>query len=461
MKLADPASNLTWAPYVECFIDGLPLADSWELDTAGVTNNARLCNASDLTPTLHNLSLQVMIAWPEVPFWLDRLWIIPVENNTYPDSHVMLGPLDSAIYRIAGELEGTSSERYTDEPGSTILVTFNGTRATWMTRDLPDTPAGMSFGVYEVDDNPPVDFKISRNNLDAYYRPLFETDTLPPGEHNMNVTYHGFATPLVLAGVWIENGDIMSPGEADPSIFPGAQKFNEVRGNNTIGPESPPPPSSNVGPIVGGVVGGVVILLLLAGLVIYFLKRRKESNEKKAYLEVADQFEAFGYRPGTLGQRHKQKQTSSDTVDTKASYYSVPAADPFEDPPRPAIYVKTPIGHTYPPGHEEESPTEEEIAALRIVENVGTSRAPRIRGSLEAKAHNVHEGTRVPSMRAVVEGPAQAARPRSAVYLEQTGLGDNVDPPGVEVEYVQHNDSGARRVSQRVVVDLPPTYTPM
>ena len=111
---------------------------------------------------------------------------------------------------------------------------------------------------------------------------LFETASVTPGSHTLELTFLGNAStvPFSFDYLLVHHGNLSgSPGPSTGSPTPGS--------GDTSNPQGADPPSnkSKTISIVGGIVGGVVGIILI-GLLVFFIRRRRKR-----------QANAWGQRP--------------------------------------------------------------------------------------------------------------------------------------------------------------------
>ncbi|TFK30230.1 hypothetical protein FA15DRAFT_663612 [Coprinopsis marcescibilis] len=449
-------------PEWKCYVDGEEI-DRVPLERTTPVNNYKLCNTTSLTPTRHQFSLEVE-ASEETPFWLDRLSITPVQNMSYTNHYARIGPLDPSLLYVAGQWVG-AQERYTTQPGSAVLVSFNGTRLTWITKKLTDEPRGISSGVYTLDNNPPVPFNITgRGSKNEGLRVLFETEQFPPGPHRLNATFLGFSAPLVLDSVWVENGDVLTP--EGMVVHPDTVLGNDSEsGNGGSGGGSGQSKPNRVGVIVGGALGGLAGLVLLAGLMFYFYKRWRRGKEKAAYLDVANQFTATGYQPNSYTQLGPLYGGPVATP-----YFSVPSTDLDNQQYGPYTKSELPDQYSYPPTQHAGasanpgpslswSVSDGEPSTGIAVGARGTSEKARLANSL--RAVNASETMNTSGTLGGTDSSNythERSTSDGSIYppalAELVRRGDSSDLP----QLLQHRDSGLR-IPQKAVEELPPTYT--
>ena len=105
---------------------------------------------------------------------------------------------------------------------------------------------------------------------------LFETASVPPGNHTLEITHLGSpsSVPFSFDYLIVHHGNLSNqPGT--PTGTPNPGTTNDGQGMD------PHPKKSSTIPIVGGVVGGVVVLLLI-GLLIFFWRKRQLRRQETA-----------------------------------------------------------------------------------------------------------------------------------------------------------------------------------
>ncbi|TFK28929.1 hypothetical protein FA15DRAFT_744491 [Coprinopsis marcescibilis] len=292
-----------------CEIDG-EVVPSRVPEIAGDFNGFSMCILSSPSEGRHTFQLHAT-ASESLPIWIDRLTILPLANATYSGYTAELDPQDSAIQYVNGRWDTTHASNglvlfmHTAQIGTSLRVDFNGTRVAWLTnhRVNPNQTYVPSRGEYKIDDLPPVAFEIpgrSPETYDPLQQVLFETESLAYGPHRLSVTYLGDSAPLVLAQLWITDGDLFSPTTNHLADIP------RLSSDSSESQKA----SSNPGAIVGGVLGGIgaLMLLALAWYLLVFKKRKagivgavipNRAHEKVAQPQPL-MAEAFEWNPSQL-----------------------------------------------------------------------------------------------------------------------------------------------------------------
>jgi len=273
-------------PLWRCFLDGEEVAAGEGWDGAAM-NQWRLCTIAVPAGTADDEHVFRLEASADAgAVYVDYMAVHP--SRTLWDSlhpTVLIESTDAAVTYPEGNWALYDEDvRVATERGAAMRLLFNGTKATWYGWLPGDYGSAGARATFAVDGAASVEFEIpgvpGGGDTTLYHVPLFETPTLPRGEHALDVVYGGAAMPLVLDYFLVEDGDLFVTDASARADQDGDE--SPVGGAPTPSPSPSPAPEpeskkTNVGAIAGGVVGGVVGLALILGLIFFLLKRRKRA----------------------------------------------------------------------------------------------------------------------------------------------------------------------------------------
>ncbi|KAF9045617.1 hypothetical protein BJ165DRAFT_1404770 [Panaeolus papilionaceus] len=196
-----------------------------------------LCTYLDLSPsTSYTLNLTLEVNAGQV--WFDRLSLLPSPDAALDNTLLRLNHQNPVIHYDEAWNSWGSPERSfpTNKTGSTLTLDFNGTSVKWYYAWLKPFGArsGGSRATWTVDNQneetiviPDVDprFYLGRNN--TYLAGLlFKTREVPPGAHQLKVTYFSgvnTARPLSLEALHVQN-----PNNFTSSVVPSGNPSSDV-----------------------------------------------------------------------------------------------------------------------------------------------------------------------------------------------------------------------------------------
>jgi len=278
----------TLDPSWRCYVDDVEYPVEAGVSDGTTLNRWPLCMIGLLSedPEADHV-LRLVAEADEGAVWIDWIYYIPassLRHSLHPT--VTIDTNDAAVrYPTGNWASYGGTTRYASERGAAVRLLFNGTKATWIGMLPGEFGSVASTGSYSVDGGPSTEFEIPGNPIaglvDAtlYRVPLFETPTLPRGEHRLDVVFGGPAMPLVLDYFLVDDGDLfVTDARALDDLDDGA---GNIAGGGGAGAE-PSDKKTPVGAIVGGVVGGVAGLALIGALVFLLLLRRRRKKVRAA-----------------------------------------------------------------------------------------------------------------------------------------------------------------------------------
>lgn len=320
-----------------------------------------------------------------------------------------------------------------------LTYLFQGTKLTWVGWTPSGYPTGNSEASYTIDSQPAVTFRVPglpSGSSAQYNQHLFETPTLPLGEHTLTVTHNGPSAPLTLDHLLVQNGDIILPGGQDTnSGNDGPDASNADAGTTPI----PSPTNSgtqvnqatsgvSIGAIAGGAAGGAAILILCIIGLIWYLRRRKRDRITRVNLNTTGgnaglpppvaQITPFQYSSNSPGfGRHPAEHSSRTNLISKS-------ADPA---------------------------------------NWSTPRAYQDNPSSPLHPQQVHRDQKVRPNRSQSNQMPSPYSYHPAGTMSDTSSSSGPLPSHRGSNIVHHEDSGIRITSPDQlpeVIDVPPSYTP-
>ncbi|KAF9524883.1 hypothetical protein CPB83DRAFT_897551 [Crepidotus variabilis] len=285
-------------PRWECFIDQRSIGASKPF--AFQENNWNFCEDLDVPDGLHTLTVNVTVSQNQT-FWFDRIEYIPSQTD----------------WKKAGTANMTQTH------GASFEFDFNGVSVSWFSWVLAEYPKNSTSGTYAIDGGSPQTFTISGNSADPtqtlYNQELFETPTLPMGQHTLSVLYNGNGntTPLTLDYLVVQNGTGTTPQTPSDT--------GSKVGNNNNNNDNPLPPTrkSNVGAITGGVLAPVSVIIILSIVFIFFRRRRKFHHEDTpvAQVEPFHHQSIYASSPTWGHPRNSIQSPNSSDTDTSGGYH--------------------------------------------------------------------------------------------------------------------------------------------
>ncbi|KAF9529503.1 hypothetical protein CPB83DRAFT_765016 [Crepidotus variabilis] len=273
-------------PKWSCFIDQQSITASKPEKEA--QNHRHLCENNNLKPQdgPHTLTVNVTVAQNQT-FWFDRIEYVPSSTVSLDDSLILIESNDAEFrYRDGWKKSGTANMTKTN--GASFEFGFTGISVTWFSWVLSGEPGNSTNGTWAIDGGSRTTFNINGHTADLkttqYNQKLFETPTLPMGQHNLSVVYNGNkdTIPLTLDYLVVQNGT----SSTTQTLSSTGSKISNDNHNN----DNPPIQKSNVGAIVGSVIGSVSVLIILSILFI-FLRRRRRSHHRPTFIGQVDPFE--------------------------------------------------------------------------------------------------------------------------------------------------------------------------
>ncbi|KAF9037559.1 hypothetical protein BJ165DRAFT_1353349, partial [Panaeolus papilionaceus] len=198
----------TQDPSYECFIDNRSIGAKTPLQFA--ENNWLFCETSGLSGGSHTLTIQAKVA--SMTFWLDRIQYAPSSGSDFNQALAWVDDQDSSVSFDSNWEALRDIATMTQTNGAKATVTFNGVSLTWFGFVPGDFPHGSSAGTYVIDGGTPQAFGLrglpgGGDPMEQYNQVFFQTPTLSPGQHRLEVTFRGddTVTPLSLDYLIVQN----------------------------------------------------------------------------------------------------------------------------------------------------------------------------------------------------------------------------------------------------------------
>ncbi|KAJ7657307.1 hypothetical protein DFH06DRAFT_1045289 [Mycena polygramma] len=407
-------------PTWDCFVDEIAISNP-QPAFKFPENNWVLCEQPAIASGSHVLTIQVQSKGQA--FYFDYVVYTPPPDETF-ETAVLIYPNTDPSVSFSNSGWGTfGGENGTNVKGSQVALNFLGTSASMYGFVPTELPHNSSWAIYTLDNGSPVNFTLaglsSPNSATSYNVKLFNTSTIPNGEHNLVVTYGGDSqhTPLVLSGFYVTNTTSSSPSLFSPSPSPSLSPSA-----TTSSLPTPIPKRTSVGAIAGGVIGGVVALALLAVLALFYRRQRRATapTTTTPYTMSMADAEAPPLVPGPYPLCGGRSDASASRPSTNY---------PYMQPTAPL--------HQHP---------SDSMSSSRGTHTVSSSEPSRSTGGVASHGHpGDHASTPSPvSSKLARERGAQNPRPAVVVRHEDSGV--RLRPLPVEEE--------------PEVVELPPGYSP-
>ncbi|PPR07165.1 hypothetical protein CVT24_010718 [Panaeolus cyanescens] len=303
-------------PSYECFLDGEKIEINAPLLVP--ENNWSLCSVNGLAVGPHTLTVRATV--DKMTFWLDRLQFVPADNAEFDKQlNYLENDHPSILYDAGwGDLRGVGNLTYTF--GSKATVSFTGRSLAWYGLIPSNYPIDPAPAAYSIDGGPLQNFLLnglpSASSMEQYNQLFFQTPQLDPGDHTLEVVYHGNSnqTPLTIDYIIVQregavaNTDtsVPTPAPTPPTPGPGTgtsgstshviiSSGSVIFQTHTVISSAPPHVSQSnsasdtkskipIGAIIGGCIGGFAVLVFLGWLCIVFRcaspRRRFESRRR-------------------------------------------------------------------------------------------------------------------------------------------------------------------------------------
>ncbi|PPQ90588.1 hypothetical protein CVT25_006108 [Psilocybe cyanescens] len=277
-----------------CFLDGIKV--DWETSDSNHTSSSHnplllspVCMTGIVPPKLHSLKIMVN-GTTKSPIWLDLIRYTPT-NTT--DMRLIPSPVrEFSLTKgrhhefLSEEWDNQGSYVASTTPGASLIFNFTGASVAGLGIYDNSFAHNSSVASYAVDGGEAVFLiieNLSSNELVSLNNQiLFQTPLYPPGQHQIQILYHGSSdsetAPLILTSMVVHNhtmnldtsSDLTlpitstnlapNPSSTSPPTSGGAKLSSQKDINRTV-------------PIILGLCGALLIILCALGF-IYYRRRR-------------------------------------------------------------------------------------------------------------------------------------------------------------------------------------------
>ncbi|KAF8159321.1 hypothetical protein B0H34DRAFT_399017 [Crassisporium funariophilum] len=223
IKTTNGVQDPTW----ECLIDGVnvPISSIFPY----TENQWTFCSWDSIQAGSHTITVRVKSKGQA--FLFDRFSYLPTPGVNVQNADISVSFTDSALDYGSGWGGLGTIARMAPAAGAVVNFPFYGTGITWMGVTPKELPQDPSTATYSFDGRAATTFTLpgKPGTNTQYNQRIFSAGGLPLGQHTLTVTSRGAnsQTPLVLAGLIIENGATVPPVASPPP------------GNNPLPPNTP------------------------------------------------------------------------------------------------------------------------------------------------------------------------------------------------------------------------------
>ncbi|PFH49426.1 hypothetical protein AMATHDRAFT_4940 [Amanita thiersii Skay4041] len=315
-------SNSSVPPSGNFIIDNSP-AVSFQTHPVDTTLYRQMFFQSpDLSDGLHTLLMTV--SSDQVTFWLDYLMVTPSVGIRQDPTLVKVEDDDPKVqytgnWTTGGTLfDSNRTIHSTSSIGSEVTFSFFGSSITVFGR-LPNTTvsAGYPAAVFIIDDEnpatliaiPPVQEKT------VYQVPIFQSPTLPPGQHTLKIQSQENVTDLSLDFfLYTQPSNVTATSSTGGSVATGSGSSSPTSITGQV----------SAGAIAGGAIGGglgLLILVSLAFLFWYKWSRSRTSDTSKLDSYTANLPEGVTPFTSELGGQHSVPAGAVPTAAVVTRYF--------------------------------------------------------------------------------------------------------------------------------------------